>query len=70
MSAALGREVEEFSAQAQRKTEARRQETGDTAGNDEDQIFINQGSAARAQMAPNHGHTSRIERKGSSRPHA
>jgi len=61
MSAALRREVEEFSAQAQRTAEARRQETGGAAGNDGDQIFINQGSAAHAQMVPNHGHTSRIE---------
>jgi len=38
-------------------------ETGDAGGNDGDRIFINQGSAARTQMTPNHGHTSRIERQ-------
>jgi len=55
MPAALQREAEEFSAQAQRTAEARRQETGDVGGNDEDHIFINQGSATRTQMIPNHG---------------
>jgi len=61
--AALRREAQEFSAQAQRTAEARRQETGDVGGNDGDSIFINQGSATQTQMAPNHGHTSRIERE-------
>ena len=63
MLGSLRREAKEFSAQAQRRAEARRQETGDAGGNDGDGIFINQGSAARTQMVPNHGHTSRIERQ-------
>jgi len=36
MSAALRIKAEEFSAQAQRRAEARRQETGNDGGNDED----------------------------------
>jgi len=63
MSAALGREAEEFSAQAQPRAEARRQETGDAGGNDRDLIFVDQGPAACTQMAPNHGQTSRTERQ-------
>jgi len=47
----------------QRRTEARRQETGDAAGADGDRIFVNRGTAQHMQMRPNHGQTSSIERQ-------
>ena len=50
-------------AEITRRAEARRQETGDAAGTDGDRIFINQGTAAHRQMAPNHGQTSAIEQQ-------
>jgi len=57
-SAALQQKAEdEFLPLAQHRAETRRQKMGDACDNDGDNIFVNQGSAACAQMAPNHGQT-------------
>ena len=63
LSAEQQRELAEVAANAQRRAEARRQETGDAAGTDGDRIFVNRGTAAHMQIRPNHGQTSSIERQ-------
>ena len=60
---------QEFSAQAQFMSEARRQETGDAGGANEDHIYVSQGATMCTQMAPNHGQTFRIEQQHFGRDH-